>query len=87
MNENRKQIIINEIIYWKKNELLPEHYCDFLLALIYRRQRAERSIKKSRLKSKKNLIIGFILIPIVYFYFILLNYLSFCKWSLYSYLY
>ena len=33
MDENRKQIIIKEIGYWKNNKLLPEQYCDFLLAL------------------------------------------------------
>lgn len=33
MSLQRKQIIINEISFWKKNKLLPEHYCDFLLAL------------------------------------------------------
>lgn len=33
MQENRKQIIIKEITYWKENRLLPEQYCDFLLAL------------------------------------------------------
>lgn len=26
-------IIINEIQYWREHKLLPEHYCDFLLAL------------------------------------------------------
>jgi hypothetical protein len=25
--------VVNEILYWKKNRLLPEHYCDYLLAL------------------------------------------------------
>ena len=33
MSLQRKQIIMNEIAFWKKNRLLPEHYCDFLLAL------------------------------------------------------
>ncbi|WP_163101915.1 hypothetical protein [Peribacillus alkalitolerans] len=33
MNDTRKKIVVNEILYWKKNRLLPEHYCDFLLAL------------------------------------------------------
>ncbi len=33
MDETRKQIIINEIEYWKEHHLLPEQYCDFLLAL------------------------------------------------------
>ncbi|RCW65345.1 hypothetical protein [Saliterribacillus persicus] len=31
--ENKKDIIIDEIKHWKASKLLPEHYCDFLLAL------------------------------------------------------
>lgn len=33
MNSSRKEIIISEITYWKQHHMLPEHYCDFLLAL------------------------------------------------------
>jgi hypothetical protein len=33
MNEKRREIIINEIQYWKRSRLLPEQYCDYLLAL------------------------------------------------------
>ena len=33
MKEQRKKIIVNEIIYWKANKILPDHYCDYLLAL------------------------------------------------------
>lgn len=33
MDQQRKAAIIHEIKYWKDNHLLPEHYCDFLLAL------------------------------------------------------
>lgn len=33
MANPRKQIIINEIQFWKQNKLLPEHYCDFLMTL------------------------------------------------------
>ncbi|PLT30982.1 hypothetical protein [Peribacillus deserti] len=33
MNETRRKIIINEVHYWKTNRMLPEHYCDYLLAL------------------------------------------------------
>jgi len=33
MDQQRKATIIHEIKYWKDNHLLPEHYCDFLLAL------------------------------------------------------
>ncbi|MGM9950610.1 MAG: hypothetical protein ACI33P_10810 [Lysinibacillus sp.] len=33
MANQRKQIIINEITFWKQNKLLPSHYCDFLMTL------------------------------------------------------
>lgn len=33
MANQRKQIILNEIAFWKQNKLLPEHYCDFLMTL------------------------------------------------------
>ena len=33
MNETRKKIIIKEIQCWKDSRMLPEHYCDYLLAL------------------------------------------------------
>ncbi|MBO8164090.1 MAG: hypothetical protein H0Z34_10280 [Brevibacillus sp.] len=33
MDEQRRKIIVNEINNWRKNQLLPEHYCIFLLNL------------------------------------------------------
>ncbi|OQP05829.1 hypothetical protein B1690_12065 [Geobacillus sp. 46C-IIa] len=33
MNRRRRETIIREIEYWKRSRLLPEQYCDFLLAL------------------------------------------------------
>ncbi|MBM7660806.1 hypothetical protein JOC85_001578 [Bacillus mesophilus] len=33
MNQDRKDIILKEIQYWKENRLLPEQYCHYLLAL------------------------------------------------------
>lgn len=33
MSNPRKKIILNEILFWKQNKLLPEHYCDFLSTL------------------------------------------------------
>lgn len=33
MSNRRIEIIIQEINYWKEHKLLPEVYCDFLLAL------------------------------------------------------
>ena len=52
----RKQIIINEIIYWKKNRMLPEHYCDFLLAL-YTKGNGLQDQSKNRFKKKYLIII------------------------------
>jgi hypothetical protein len=31
--DQKKKIIIQEIEYWKRSRLLPEHYCDFLLQI------------------------------------------------------
>lgn len=33
MDSQKKKVILNEISFWKKNKLLPEHYCDFLTTL------------------------------------------------------
>ncbi|WP_027407832.1 hypothetical protein [Anoxybacteroides tepidamans] len=33
MNGKRREIIVREIEYWKRSRLLPEQYCDYLLAL------------------------------------------------------
>lgn len=41
MSNQRKQIIINEITFWKQNKLLPEQYCDFLMTLYTEGQQLE----------------------------------------------
>ncbi|GGA32378.1 hypothetical protein [Psychrobacillus lasiicapitis] len=46
MSVQRKQIILNEIAFWKKNKLLPEHYCDFLIALYARGEEVEDERKE-----------------------------------------
>ncbi|WP_338451587.1 hypothetical protein R4Z09_06825 [Niallia oryzisoli] len=69
MQESRKQIIINEITYWKKNRLLPEHYCDFLLALYTEGNGAQEKNKKSQWFKKELLLLLFIPIIMVLFYF------------------
>ncbi|WP_202080667.1 hypothetical protein [Caldalkalibacillus salinus] len=33
MKSSKKKIILDEIKYWKKHKLLPNHYCDFLTTL------------------------------------------------------
>ena len=48
MDENRKKIIINEITFWKESRLLPEQYCDYLLAFYSEGKDESPSIKRSR---------------------------------------
>ncbi|KUP06012.1 hypothetical protein Q73_09565 [Bacillus coahuilensis m2-6] len=50
MNKQRKDILIQEIKYWKENQLLPSHYCDFLLSLY---TEGNRPVETER-KEKKN---------------------------------
>ena len=50
MDEQRKQVIINEINFWKQNNMLPEHYCDYLLA-IYTKGNKEDEHAKQRKRS------------------------------------
>ena len=68
MNENRKKIIINEILTWRKNKMLPEHYCDFLLAL-YTEGNQPLKIKEQKAKRFfwKNHYLFLLLIPIMMF--------------------
>lgn len=58
MDNPKKQIIINEILFWKQNKLLPEHYCDFLMTLYTEGEDIQLqnhiSIKKSiKMKEKR----------------------------------
>lgn len=55
MDWQRKAIIIGEIKYWKDNRLLPEAYCDYLLAL-YTKGEEEETTSKSSQSKKKNLL-------------------------------
>ena len=53
---HRKEIIIHEINYWKKNRMLPEHYCDFLLNLYTEgSSSAPRSVQKKMITDSKGL--------------------------------
>jgi hypothetical protein len=71
MNQNRKSTIIQEIQFWKQNNMLPEHYCDYLLALYTEGDNiASDSADKS--KKSKNTTIH----PIVYIFILLLSLIS-----------
>ncbi|MGG0656656.1 hypothetical protein [Rummeliibacillus pycnus] len=60
MNSQKKEVILNEILFWKKNKLLPEHYCDFLITLysqgeeVKDQTRLEVSATNSILASTRN---------------------------------
>ncbi|WP_164668586.1 hypothetical protein [Virgibacillus doumboii] len=53
MSENRISTIIEEINYWKEHKLLPDVYCDFLLALY---TNGEASAEEATAKSGMNFI-------------------------------
>lgn len=50
MSDHRTEIIIKEIKYWKMNKLLPDIYCDFLLAL-YTKGETKEAKNKEKLAS------------------------------------
>lgn len=51
VEQTRKNVIINEIHFWKQHNMLPEHYCDYLIAL-YTEGENEQEIQHKG-KSKK----------------------------------
>ncbi|MFT4412663.1 hypothetical protein ACLM5H_02275 [Fredinandcohnia humi] len=57
MNQERKQTIINEIVYWRENKLLPEAYCNFLLTLYTEGEGLQQSTNTVRRQKKSNLIL------------------------------
>ncbi|PMC39656.1 hypothetical protein CJ195_07005 [Bacillus sp. UMB0899] len=57
MNTEKKEIIIKEIQYWKGNKLLPDTYCDFLLALYTEgNHHDEKTVINSTKKNGKHII-------------------------------
>lgn len=69
MSNQKKQIILNEIAFWKKSKMLPEKYCDYL-TMIYTEGRddetslrgnAKESVKgkeRSQLAKRLTIVIG-----------------------------
>lgn len=70
MNQNRKNIIIKEILYWKSSKLLPEHYCDFLLSLYTEgnQEMIEQKEKKATILYNVLLIFVALLVPISFLF-------------------
>ncbi|WP_442594991.1 hypothetical protein [Neobacillus sp. D3-1R] len=73
MDQQRKQIIMKEIEYWKTSSLLPEHYCNFLLTLYSEGSHPlEEKEKKSHkvpfnLKNIGLFLIAFAVVFVIYF--------------------
>ncbi|MEI4769518.1 hypothetical protein WAX74_07645 [Psychrobacillus sp. FJAT-51614] len=70
MSLQRKQIILNEIAFWKQNKLLPEHYCDFLTALYAQGENAvveekEKSSKAVLSKEKGKIRMAYLILGII----------------------
>nr|WP_295969428.1 hypothetical protein [uncultured Bacillus sp.] len=66
MDNTRKQIIIKEIGYWKEHHLLPEQYCDFLLALY-----TEGNVSRNKIYSMgkmDKISLGLLLVLVVPFF-------------------
>ncbi len=77
MDEKRKEIIIKEIKYWKKSNLLPEHYCDFLYTLYTEGEQSVDAEKKtgSRFLNIQSLIL-FIMVQAMFLLAVLVIYFT-----------
>jgi hypothetical protein len=62
--KTKKQIIINEIEWWKESHLLPEQYCNYLLALYTEGSINEQKkrLHKSKQQKHEKWLVGIILL-------------------------
>ncbi|MFC0270035.1 hypothetical protein ACFFIX_00990 [Metabacillus herbersteinensis] len=73
MNIDRKTVIIEEIQQWKKTKMLPETYCDFLLALYTEGNQVqeEKQLAKNRPANLIGSVLALLLLPsallVIYF--------------------
>lgn len=71
MSNQKKQIIMNEITFWKQNKMLPEHYCDFLMSLYSEgsneeiRGNAKEAIRPVAKRKKWNTALAFPLLAFI----------------------
>lgn len=61
--DQKKKIIVQEILYWRNNKLLPDHYCQFLLNLYQEGNTIHTSEVESN-KKKSSMKMGLISILI-----------------------
>ncbi|WP_019242621.1 MULTISPECIES: hypothetical protein [Bacillus] len=73
MNETRKKILLNEIRYWKKTRILPEQYCNYLLALYSEGEDEQLSTPK---KKMRKITIPYVFISIIIVSAFIVNYFT-----------
>ncbi|MGE7905454.1 hypothetical protein ACQKNS_13755 [Peribacillus sp. NPDC094092] len=74
MDEMRKKIIIQEINSWKESRMLPEQYCNYLLALYCQGELPPS--KSNKTWSKKNDIFSVAMIGVLFAFIVFLNYFT-----------
>jgi hypothetical protein len=67
MDDNRKQIIVKEILYWKDSKMLPEQYCNYLLALYTEGNQPQDTKEKPKTKIPLHNYFLLLLIPVFVF--------------------
>ena len=75
MNETRKKVILNEILYWKQTRILPEKYCDYLLAL-YSEGELELQVATKPSKKKIRFFLTEIFISLILMTALIVNYFT-----------
>ena len=74
MDQARKKIIIEEINAWKESRMLPEQYCDFLLALYHQGEAESKGVaNKAR---KKSSLLPLAVMAFLFFATVFLNYFT-----------
>ncbi|WP_096188370.1 hypothetical protein [Evansella halocellulosilytica] len=66
--DERKKMIVNEIKYWRENNLLPDTYCDFLLQLY---TEGHEGVQDTKEKKRATFLIIDYLRPLTYSLFML----------------
>ncbi|AOH55738.1 hypothetical protein ABE28_015360 [Peribacillus muralis] len=75
MDETRKKIIIQEINAWKESRMLPEQYCNYLLALYSEGDRPASPSSHKIQKGKKDLF-SMLWIGALFAFIVFLNYFT-----------
>lgn len=53
MKDDKKTVLLHEIHFWKENKILPEHYCNYLIALYTQGDETQRPDHKNK-ETKKS---------------------------------